>query len=139
MRGSAPEQARTTVLLNADIPSSTDAALIARESMTKVAGALAPSTLADALLVISELVTNAVRHGPGRGPIHLEVRRDGVLRIEVEDQGTGFEPRAHPTAVADIPTGGFGLPIVRRLSTSWGVTPRAGTTLVWSELTLPEP
>ncbi len=42
------------------------------------------------MLIVSELVTNSVTHGPGK-PIHLEleVDREGAIRGEVEDQGDG--------------------------------------------------
>lgn len=134
MGGNAAGSAPATVLVNAEMLSRRDAALVAREMVARAARDLGPATLDDVLLVVSELVTNAVRHGPGRGPIHLEVRRDGVVRIEVQDQGEGFEAPARKLPDPGIPTGGFGLSIVGRLSADWGITVRAGSTLVWAEL-----
>ncbi len=105
--------------------------------VTQTAGGIDPSTLQDVLLVVSELVTNAVRHGPDDRPIHLDVRRDGVVRIEVRDQGEGFEPPVHtPGMPQDLRRSGFGLVIVGRLATSWGVTPPGEPTSVWAELAL---
>ena len=102
----------------------------------RLAGTLGPRTLEEVLLVISELVTNAVRHGPDRGPIHLLVRRDGVVRIEVQDRGRGFDAPGTAALDPDLSIGGYGLEIVRRLSTDWGITLRQGRTLVWAELPL---
>lgn len=124
------------VVVDADITPSSNAALVAREMVARAVEGIAASTLEDALLIVSELVTNAVRHGPGGGAIHLEVRRNGAVRIEVRDPGAGFDPARVPGEPDDLPTGGFGLVIVQRLSTDWGVAPRGSPTLVWAELAL---
>lgn len=125
------------VLVDADIASHSDAALVAREMVAKTTQGIPPSTLQDVLLVVSELVTNAVRHGPAGRPIHLGVQRDGVVRVEVQDQGVGFDPTVHsPGQPEDLPTGGFGLVIVERLAKDWGVAPPGEPTSVWAELHL---
>jgi anti-sigma regulatory factor (Ser/Thr protein kinase) len=126
----------SNVAVRTDILSRNDAAWVAREVVTRAVGELEPVMLDDLLLVVSELVTNAVRHGPDRGPIHLEVQRDHVVRIEVQDQGEGFERPARPRPRQEFPIGGFGLTVVGRLATGWGVTRRGATTLVWAELPL---
>jgi anti-sigma regulatory factor (Ser/Thr protein kinase) len=78
-------------------------------------------------LVVSELVTNAVRHGspPGSTDIGLElVIADGLLRGVVSDNGPCFDmPNTRP---ADGQLGGFGLLIVDDLSESL-VIDRAAT------------
>jgi anti-sigma regulatory factor (Ser/Thr protein kinase) len=125
-----------SMAVRTDIVSRNDAALVAREVVTRAVGELDPVILGDLLLVVSELVTNAVRHGPDRGPIHLEVRRDGVVRVEVQDQGEGFERPARPPPRPEFPTGGFGLTVVDRLATGWGITRSGSTTMVWAELPL---
>jgi signal transduction histidine kinase len=82
---------------------------------------------------VSELVTNAVRHGGARVPadavaVHAALR-DGSLRIEVTDRGAGFDPGGHgPRA-----DGGYGLQLLDRLATRWGVTGGDSVT-VWAEL-----
>jgi len=84
----------------------------------------------DALrLLVSELVTNVIRHTPaGRGT--LRVRCNGeVLRVEVEDHGPGV-PIA-PAKPNREQGGGFGLFLVDRLSDRWGVRDR---TCVWFEM-----
>jgi anti-sigma regulatory factor (Ser/Thr protein kinase) len=85
-------------------------------------------------LLVSELVTNAVRHGGARGrqKIGLSVQSsDATIRVEVSDHGIGFEPPSPPPA----PTaeGGYGLLIVDRLCSRWGIE-HNGSSLVWCEL-----
>jgi anti-sigma regulatory factor (Ser/Thr protein kinase) len=82
-------------------------------------------------LIVSELVTNAVRHGPER-PISLRVERDGErIRGAVEDQGEDTIAISRQASASK--DGGFGLQLVDALSDSWGV--EDGSTRVWFELT----
>jgi serine phosphatase RsbU (regulator of sigma subunit)/PAS domain-containing protein/anti-sigma regulatory factor (Ser/Thr protein kinase) len=91
-----------------------------------------PRAWETALLLVTELVTNAVRYG--RAPLQLSVLvGDDVLRVEVSDH----EPR-HPVVgpPADVwSEGGRGLLLVDAMSASWGVTslPDGGKS-VWFEL-----
>lgn len=105
-------------------------------------GALAswdPDRREIALLVISELVTNAVRHGSrgARDAVELTVRRTGrSTRIEVRDRAAlerTVQPAAPPSELTDARSG-WGLPIVAELTDSWGVDQRSGRTSVWCEL-----
>lgn len=84
----------------------------------------------DLRLIVSELVTNAVVHGPNHPiRVHVELGNDGVVRGEIEDEGSGtVRLRA---ARADR-GGGYGLGIVDALSDSWGVC--GESTRVWFEL-----
>jgi len=50
-----------------------------------------------AVLIVSELVTNAIRHGQGQVEVRLSYAR-GYLRAEVHDHGTGRPARQHPAA-----------------------------------------
>ena len=89
-----------------------------------------PGTAGDLMLLVSELVTNAVRHAAGdRFVVRIEVRPD-VLRLEVHDEGEGFEPLVAPS---DDGTGGYGLFIVDRLADRWGVE-RPAPAVIWLEL-----
>jgi hypothetical protein len=86
---------------------------------------------ADARLVVSELVTNAVLHA--RTTIELNVFvGDDALRIEVSDQG-----RDRPQIWAHDGTSGRGLPILEALVQSWGVLDLGSGKTVWCEMTLP--
>jgi hypothetical protein len=79
----------------------------------------------DVVLVVNELVTNAVCHGGGRPVVRIAGARD-QLRVEVVDDSAARPEPRH---------GGWGLQLVVRLSESWGVTERAGQKAVWCELT----
>jgi anti-sigma regulatory factor (Ser/Thr protein kinase) len=89
--------------------------------------------LVDAPLVVSELVTNSVRHAGLSDGATVRISAElgaGVLRLEVEDAGTvGVVARRSP----DGERGGYGLNIVNALATRWGVQ-RNGATLLWAEL-----
>lgn len=84
-------------------------------------------TLSRAELVVSELVTNSVRHGPGQ-PITLRLTADANGRVggELEDQGSGVVSMQEQEIGA---VGGLGLVIVDQLSSAWGVRPES--THVW--------
>ncbi|HEX2087354.1 MAG TPA: ATP-binding protein [Solirubrobacteraceae bacterium] len=89
-----------------------------------------PGTSGDLMLLVSELVTNAVRHaGSDHFEVRLEVRPD-LLRLEVHDEGNGFEPAIAPS---DDGSGGYGLFIVDRLADRWGVERDEGG-LIWVEV-----
>jgi anti-sigma regulatory factor (Ser/Thr protein kinase) len=100
----------------------------ARQVTGQVIDGLGEQTLEDVRLIVSELVTNAVKHGPD-GRVKVRLRRDGnTIRGEVEDEGTspfGLQRRAGSA-------GGHGLHLVESLSDSWGV--EAGSARVWFEL-----
>jgi anti-sigma regulatory factor (Ser/Thr protein kinase) len=78
-----------------------------------------PGRLDDAMLMLSELVTNAVLHSgrPAGAPIHLSGRLAGDrVRIGVCDCGRGFEMTCPPELPRDASPGGRGLWIVNRLA-----------------------
>lgn len=81
----------------------------------------APELLDDALLLISELVTNAVLHGGP--PIGLAIDCDGEgLRVRVRDGSTAAPQRGPADDDAER---GRGLTLVELLTTTWGVEPVA--------------
>jgi anti-sigma regulatory factor (Ser/Thr protein kinase) len=84
-------------------------------------------------LLISELVTNALRHAWGTPTLTLSVR-EGKLRCEVEDANP-FLPHARPALGRDEDEeGGRGLQLVELLSGSWGTDHSADGKIVWFEL-----
>jgi anti-sigma regulatory factor (Ser/Thr protein kinase) len=87
--------------------------------------------IADLRLVISEVITNAVRHG-GNGDMLVAVTpKQGYLCVQVTDTGDGFAPR--PRAFEPDDDGGFGLFLVERLTRRWGLTREDSNTRVWFE------
>ncbi|MCO5968534.1 ATP-binding protein [Actinoallomurus soli] len=82
-------------------------------------------------LLVSELVTNAVRHG--RGEIQLTVcAEEDRLRFEVHDEAAESVPQVRP--VGEIDEGGRGLHLVGMLSSRWGAARTATGKFVWFEL-----
>ena len=93
----------------------------------------------DVSVVVSELVTNAVRHGgplvstgPDGGGIQLSLMRRGSEFIcAVRDGGDRLPRRRHPDATVE---GGRGLALVSAFAREWGVIPTpAGGKFVWAQ------
>ena len=88
------------------------------------------STIEVALLLVSELTTNAVIHA--RGTICMTVHSDAHrVRVEVEDQGRG-RPALRPTTQNQ--PDGRGLWVVDKLATDCGTERRATHKVVWYEI-----
>jgi anti-sigma regulatory factor (Ser/Thr protein kinase) len=101
-----------------------------REARRRVR-ALGSDRVDDATLLVSELVTNAVKYGPEHDAIKLIVESDGErTRFTVHDLGLGPLPEMRD---ADDPApGGHGLRLVDAVADRWGV--ERGSTRVWFEL-----
>src|SRR6185312_15444734 len=85
----------------------------------------------DAVLLVSELVTNAVKYGPEHEAIRLIISTDDrATRFTVHDSGLG--PLPEMRAKGDPAPGGHGLRLVDSLADRWGV--ERGSTRVWFEL-----
>ena len=80
-------------------------------------------TLDAALLVATELVTNAVRHGDAPITMCLQLLGDGALRVEVCDGGAVLEPVAGVRSGA-LATTGRGLALVSEYARDWRVEDR---------------
>jgi anti-sigma regulatory factor (Ser/Thr protein kinase) len=116
------------------LPVAPEAPSRARQSLWEFHSVLDPRVFEDLRLLVSELVTNSLRHaGLSTGDvIRLRVDlTDGSIRAEVYDQGPGFSLRE------DVPSlyqqNGWGLFLVRQLADRWGVH-RNNETCVWFEL-----
>ena len=111
-----------------------EAAAEARQALDELSAHLPDGRMRDVRLLVSELVTNAVRHANlARGDtIDLVVELvDHRLRVEVRDPGGGFVPSA-PSPDPARPSG-WGLYLVAELADRWGVD-SDDATLVWFEL-----
>jgi anti-sigma regulatory factor (Ser/Thr protein kinase) len=115
----------------------TEAPLRARRSvLSQLTGQLAETGAAELALIISELVTNSVRHA-NVGPHQILTVECATLsdrlRVTVTDPGSRLEPQ--PRSPDHLAPGGYGLRIVEALSSAWGVMRGPdGTTSVWCEL-----
>jgi len=107
---------------------------MARQALRRLARELPGPVLEDIRLLVSELVTNSVRHA-GLGPestigLRVDVGPDRV-RVEVSDPGPGFEPgQESPSIYQDS---GWGLYLVEQVATRWGVDVE-NATRVWFEI-----
>jgi anti-sigma regulatory factor (Ser/Thr protein kinase) len=120
--------------------------MAARRVVEACDGQLPAAVRGDVFLLLTELVANAVSHA-GVGPeqsLRIELRRwPRRLRADVIDPGAHFarvDPGAHfarvrPRSNTDDP-GGWGLVLVERIATRWGVGHGASGTRVWFELEL---
>jgi len=111
--------------------------LEARHAVDGLDTALDDETVATVRLLVSELVTNSVRHGrpdeSGHIELSLSATRDSV-RVEVADVGAGFTPR--PRVEGQDEASGWGLHLVDALSHRWG-TERERGMLIWFEIDSP--
>ena len=92
---------------------------------------LSDDELEIAMLLVSELVTNAVRHGQGRITMRARLN-DGCLLVDVLDEGIGPAPAFRKHDFDPASSGGRGLMIVDAASSRWGI--QDGTAHVWFEL-----
>ncbi|WP_432118791.1 SpoIIE family protein phosphatase [Streptomyces sp. bgisy032] len=115
------------------LPARTDAPARARAHVSALLGRWRTrnDTRDNVLLLVSELVTNAVRHAAG--PITVRLIRSGAgVLCEVGDAGNG-RPRLKRAGLLD--DGGRGLSIVHRLTSRWGVRWTDTGKVVWAEVT----
>jgi anti-sigma regulatory factor (Ser/Thr protein kinase) len=126
---SAPE-----TLLDLEIAPTLESVVAARAELDRIPDPGAPEGRCDLELLVTELLTNSVRHAglEEHETIRLRVAaRPPSLHVEVRDGGRGFEP-----AVREPPPGaqgGRGLLLVDRLARRWGVA-RGEETRVWFDL-----
>jgi anti-sigma regulatory factor (Ser/Thr protein kinase) len=100
-----------------------------------VSAGIYESVVGDAALVVSELLSNAIRHAaplPGSTVRVAWTLNDDALRVAVSDAGAGSLPRVAQASPAA--PGGRGLGIVETLSDRWGVLRDEDETTVWAVL-----
>ena len=89
----------------------------------------------DAVLLVSEVVTNAVIHA--HTPLRLFVQdRPHVVRVEVEDGSTDLPTQKHPAPRSRdaMLESGRGLELLEKVADAWGVESRKTGKVVWFEL-----
>src|ERR1700722_11351890 len=119
----AADESDTAVsCLTRPLPNGIDAPELARRYLAEHASWLESDLLADALLIVSELVTNAIRYG--QPDILLSLRSDPPrVGVAVQDAGRDM-PMVATVAPQDTEPNGRGLLIVDALADDWGVVPR---------------
>ena len=100
---------------------------------------LSADVVDNSVLVVSEILSNALRHArplPG-GKVRLRWALEGHrLAVQVTDGGAATRPRVQPVRASSA--SGRGLGIVRRLATEWGVSEDGVETTVWAVIDLDE-
>jgi anti-sigma regulatory factor (Ser/Thr protein kinase) len=104
-----------------------------RHALDRLDGSIDQPQLEVLRLLVTELVTNSIRHAGEQSWIALDVDiYSNAVRVSVTDRGSGFERPEKPQPHRDRP-GGWGLCLVDRLSDRWGVA-RGERTSVWFEV-----
>jgi len=107
----------------------------ARRAVARFEAGVPAPVIESARLLVTELVTNSLLHGIAEGDGWIDVvieRRAQCLRIEVADpSSTGRRPVLR--SVDQSSTSGWGLQLVDRLASDWGVETGSGT-CVWCEI-----
>jgi anti-sigma regulatory factor (Ser/Thr protein kinase) len=109
----------------------------ATETLRRELGpALSSDVRYDVELIVSELVTNAVRAGSANVIVCVGFQngQNGKVIVRVTDQASGW-PEQREASVHDA--GGRGLPLVSALSAAWGVRMADTGKVVWAEVPVP--
>ena len=112
------------------LPPDRGAPATARESVRTACGPMFPHLIDDAVLLTSEVVTNAVKHG--RAPVRLSVNCDHRGIVVAVDDANPALPRTRKTDRRRH--SGRGLVLVQRLAADWGVRRTATGKQVWFRL-----
>jgi two-component sensor histidine kinase len=102
----------------------------ARRAIGSLARDLDAEVLNDTMLLVSELVSNAVKYGTGAIELRVRTRGTHHVLVEVLDEGTGFSPSER--TASRFESGGFGFRLVDELTSNWGV--HEGSAHVWFEI-----
>ena len=114
------------------LSSGPEAAADARRAISALRADLDPPLMETLRLLVTELVTNSVRHTDApKITLRVAIGRAAVL-TEVADDGPGFDPACVDDAGTD--DCGWGLFLVQRLAHAWGVKDDDGSKRVWFEL-----
>ena len=117
--------------LTLQIAGGPDAPGDARTALRRAHPELPPELMQMVVLLVSELVSNAVKHADSNSIAVRCAVTPHCVRVEVNDQGLGFAPDPGPIDPSRV--GGWGLHLVDELSSRWGVTDGAASR-VWFEI-----
>jgi anti-sigma regulatory factor (Ser/Thr protein kinase) len=118
--------------LSVRLPGGPDAAARARRALAKLRGDLDPPLMETLRLLVTELVTNSVKHTSAETIVLNVLVVRSTVWTEVTDAGPGFDPTGDGTPDKDRT--GWGLFLVERLAERWGVNRDGADTKVWFEL-----
>jgi len=116
------------------LPEGPHAVAAARRGIDPLESQVGQQMMQDMRLLVSELVTNSVRHSGHNGStaVELEVSVTATrVLVRVTDSGPGFE--TSPRGPEDDPGSGWGLFLVEQISDRWGIEAN-GATQVWFEI-----
>jgi two-component sensor histidine kinase len=116
--------------LDLDMARDPSAPAQARKAITGLGGHVDGDVLNDAVLLVSELVSNSVKYGEGDILLRARTRGPRQVLVEVVDDCGGFSPQIRRPS--RFQASGYGLHLVDELASSWGVHP--GTAHVWFEI-----
>jgi anti-sigma regulatory factor (Ser/Thr protein kinase) len=108
-----------------------EAAARARREISKLRGDLDPPLMETLRLLVTELVSNSVRHANSQTVMLRVLVGRSVVLTEVTDEGPGFDPNGSRAPGSES---GWGLFLVERLAHRWGVNADTDVTRVWFEL-----
>lgn len=117
------------------LPASAESAAAARDAVRSLELGFRVESIVT--LLVTELVSNSIRHAAIPGDSDVELRIEPMpsrLLAEVCDSGSSFNVRGEMEEPREV--GGLGLLLVDRLSDSWGIERAADSTCVWFELDL---
>jgi anti-sigma regulatory factor (Ser/Thr protein kinase) len=109
-----------------------NAAVKARRSLATLRGDLDAPLMETLRLLVTELVTNSVRHARADTVLVRVLVGNSAVWTEVIDRGPGFDPAE--TGFPSRDHTGWGLFLVERLAERWGVNQDGNGTRVWFEL-----
>lgn len=109
-----------------------EAAARARRALSRLRADIDPPLMETLRLLVTELVSNSVRHAASDTVVLKIVVGRAAVITEVTDEGPGFDPADTLPAAND--ESGWGLFLVERLAHRWGVSHEDQATRVWFEL-----
>jgi anti-sigma regulatory factor (Ser/Thr protein kinase) len=89
-----------------------------------------------AILLTSEIVTNAIRYASDSVGLEVSLLPEGVLRVEATDDNPAPPTLRSPLAATE---GGRGMLLVDTLARRWGTRPKNGHKVVWFEVVVQSP